>query len=247
MSTIHTKVAAVLKFMDAVLEKSVVWGGIHIQISQQNKFIWKSADCVVILEQEGVACLDISIWGGIYQDMQMHTELSDVKTAQVHTVWMTPSRRYPFTAEMTVIRGNCKADELYALRKLENTRCKLMETTQAGDESIRIWGFDGNAENRMLALCDGNQMELLTIAGRVQDMEYGYLTKNCLTRSFHKGNTKIYTASRINTDSDGGFAMAYLNVAQSGEQIQFVWEGMVEPFCLDIHEGQEYQVDLDDR
>lgn len=67
MGNVHTKVAVVLRFIDAVTEQWVKSAGgrpdITVKVRQQNKVLWKAADCAVILAQPGVRSVDIAVSG----------------------------------------------------------------------------------------------------------------------------------------------------------------------------------------
>ena len=69
MGVVHTKVAAVLMFVDAVAERRVRYRGLQIRTNPPSKVVWKDMDCAVILAQKNICKMDIVILGKFYQEV----------------------------------------------------------------------------------------------------------------------------------------------------------------------------------
>ena len=99
MGNVHTKVAVVLRFIDAVTEQWVKSAGgrpdITVKVRQQNKVLWKAADCAVILAQPGVRSVDIAVSGGGYLENSLCICLPEDDEPQIRYLWMQPAADYP--------------------------------------------------------------------------------------------------------------------------------------------------------
>ncbi|MDE7323222.1 MAG: hypothetical protein K2N73_10990 [Lachnospiraceae bacterium] len=249
MGIVHTKVAVVLRFIDAVTRRWVTKtdgkAGITVKVRQQNKVLWKGADCAVILAQPGECSMDIMVSGGVYVDRQLYICLPEDNKPVIRYLWMQPAAGYPFSADMTVIRGRCAggkaAGALYAVWITDNTKYKLMETTAPGDEVIRLWGIDGIAEERIVLLCENGESEYVTLLGQTDTSEYSYRVKGGMKKAFRKESAKIYMAAKLIPDSSGSFIIAYQHWEERCEKIRF-WRDGVTVAELKIGRNKEYCV-----
>lgn len=224
MGVVHIKAAAVLMFVDAVTERQVRYRGLQIQTIPQSKVVWKDRDCAVILAQENIRKMDIVISGKFYQEVQVQIELTLDTTPQMHTIWLAPSKFYPFQENMTVLHGSCPKKEFYILWPADNTKYKLLETTIVGSNCISIWGIDGSVEERKFVLCE-DKMELVTLVGQAKQGMHTYRTKTSMQQVFHRGKAKLYKATKVQTDSSGKFFMGFQKEMQKDDKILFWSEG----------------------
>lgn len=228
MGHVHTRVAAVFNFIDAVTERPVRYKGLQLVTEQQNKVIWKDTDRAVVLRQDGTDCIDVIVSGKFYQEVRLHVELPTDAALQVHSMWLQPARHYPFRENMTIVRGTCSMDELYVLWAADNAKYKLSETTAVGSSFISLWGISGSVEGRMFLLCEDSEggagKDLVTLTGLAGPGAHIYRTRECMQHVFHRGKTKLYKAAKVCMDRDGNFFTAFLRDAQAGDEILF-WSG----------------------
>lgn len=251
MGTVHTSVAAVLRFIDAAAEKKVSAMGagarIRIWVRQQNKVLWKDPGCAVILGQSGVSDMDIFIAGEIYCSTKLHVSRRAGGLPLMRYIWLQPSAGYPFSPDMTIIRGTCakgvREHTLYAERIAVNTRYKLLETTAPGDKNIRLWGLDGIIEERTLAICENDERQYVTLLGPADDFECNYHIREGINGIFHREKASVHVAARIETDSHGNFIIAFRNRQNAVAKIRF-WHGSKKEAELDIGESREYNINI---
>ncbi len=249
MGNVHTKVAVVLRFIDAVTEQWVKSAGgrpdITVKVRQQNKVLWKAADCAVILAQPGVRSVDIAVSGGGYLENSLCICLPEDDEPQIRYLWMQPAADYPFTADMTVIRGRCVQGRvtggLYAVWITENVKYKLMGTTVPGEDSILLWGMDKIVEERGVLLCENGESEYVTLCGQNDGATYSYRVRGGISKVFHKGSAKVYMASKLSPDSSGRFLAAYLHWEKRCKTIQF-WQDNRCEAEVEIGDDKEYCV-----
>ncbi|MFG6367616.1 MAG: hypothetical protein K1W16_04200 [Lachnospiraceae bacterium] len=226
MGVVHTKVAAVLMFVDAVAERRVRYRGLQIRTNPPSKVVWKDMDCAVILAQKNICKMDIVILGKFYQEVHMQIELRSDNAPQVHTIWLSPSEYYPFLENMTILRGRCLKKEFYILWPADNTKYKLLETTIVGSNCISIWGIDGSIEGRMFVLRE-DKMELVTLVGQVEQGIHTYHTKTVIQQVFHRGKAKLYKAAKVQIDCNGEFFMGFQKETQEKDEVLFWSEGEI--------------------
>lgn len=249
MGNVHIKVAVVLRFIDAVTEQWVKNAGgradITVKVQQQNRVLWKAADCAVILAQPGVCSVDISVSGGGYRDRRLCICMPEDDTPQIRYLWMQPAADYPFTADMAVIRGKCAQGEgtggLYAVWNAENAKYKLMETTAPKDDTIRLWGIDGIVEERVVLLSENGEREYVTLCGQNDSPAHSYRVRGEISRVFHKGTAKVYMAAKLSPDSEGCFIMAFPHREKRCDTIWF-WHDGVRVAEMEIGKDKEYCV-----
>lgn len=224
MGVVYTKAAAVLLFVDAVTERRVRYRGLQIQTIPQSKVVWKDRDCAVILAQENIHQIDIVISGKFYQEVQIQIALTFDAAPQMHTIWLPPSESYPFSENMTILRGSCPKKEFYILWQTDSTKYKLLETTIVGSDCISIWGIDGSVEGRKFVLCE-DKMELVTLVGQAEQGKHTYRTKISIQQVFHRGKAKLYKATKVQTDNSGKFFTGFQKEMQQDDKILFWSEG----------------------
>lgn len=224
MGVVYTKAAAVLLFVDAVTERRVRYRGLQIQTIPQSKVVWKDRDCAVILAQENIHQIDIVISGKFYQEVQIQIALTFDAAPQMHTIWLPPSESYPFSENMTILRGSCPKKEFYILWQTDSTKYKLLETTIVGSDCISIWGIDGSVEGRKFVLCE-DKMELVTLVGQAEQGMHTYRTKTSIQQVFHRGKAKLYKATKVQTDNSGKFFTGFQKEMQQDDKILFWSEG----------------------
>lgn len=239
MGHIHTRAVAVIRLIDAATERAVRYRDVQIRTIQQHKVIWKDTDCAVILEQGGVragdSChIDVLISGKLYQETQLHVDLTTDPAPAVCSVWLHPSEKYPFQEDMTVIQGVCDVtDALYVLWLAGDNRYKLADTTAVGDGCISVWGIDGAADGRSLLLWEDSQKELVTLAGQAHHGAHAYRVREAVQHVFHRGKAEIYKALPVSMDCGGNFFAVLRGNPRTDGKVLF-WSGGAETGLVDI-------------
>jgi hypothetical protein len=211
MGTIHTSVAVVLKFTDSVLEKPATSNMVGISVKQGNKVVWKDSSCAVILKAHETDGLDISFNGGIYRSFEFYADLKDKKEPVIYNIWLTPSGKYPFTQDMTVIRGESTDKEIYLARISKSQTIKLIGDTD-DKNLIRIWGIEGTVEEKRLLIKEDDKSEIVILTDKSEEDKDCYYTKDKIKNVYHKGIAVIYPITKVMTGKDGKYIMAYKNM-----------------------------------
>lgn len=250
MGHIHTSVAAVLCLIDAMTERPVRCKGLQIQTAQHNEVVWKDAGCAVILERDKADCMDVRIAGKFYQEARLHIELASDAASQVYTIWLQPSRFYPFREDAIIIHGTCmvhQLEELYVLWLADSAMYKLTETTTVGSDYISLWGISGSVEGRSLLLHEdsenGDWKELVTLIGQTGQGTHTYRTKERIQQVYHRGKVKLYKAVRISMDNRGNFFTAVQKGSPIDGEVLF-WSGGNVVAALKAGEEREYFVKI---
>lgn len=254
MGHIHTSVAAVLCLTDAMTERPVRYKGLQIQTAQQNKVVWKDTGCAVILGRDRAYGIDVLIAGKFCQEVRLHIEPESGAPPQVYTIWLQPSRFYPFQEDTAVIHGKCMADkpeELYVLWPADSTKYKLTETTTAGSDCISLWGISGSVEGRTFLFHEdsenGGREELVTLLGQAEQGKHMYRTKERIQQVYHRGKVKLYKAAKVSVDSSGGFFAALSSQSKGSAQTDgkvLFWSGGRTVAALHIGEEREYYIQI---
>lgn len=244
MGRIRHKAAAVIRFIDTVTQAPVSGSSLYIRIEQKSPIIWKEDGYVVIMEQPGVECLDISVSGGRFSPLEFHMDIMREAPVQIQYIHLLPASGYPFTRQMAVIRGDGASGELYAVRVADSGKYRLMENLSAGENRIKLWGNERFSPGQQLLLSEEDRYELVTLLEADDETEHGYRTVEQLKGAWKKGKTKIYSAVQISPDDSGSFCIAYDRISKEGEEIRFLSVMNEENAPLvdkvvEIQEGQE--------
>lgn len=244
MGRIRHKAAAVIRFIDTVTQAPVSGSSLYMRIKQKSPIIWKEDGYVVIMEQPGVECLDISVSGGRFSPLEFHMDIMREAPVQIQYIHLLPASGYPFTRQMAVIRGDGASGELYAVRTADSGKYRLMENLSAGENRIKLWGNERFSPGQQLLLSEEDRYELVTLLEADDETEHGYRTVEQLKGAWKKGKTKIYSAVKISPDDSGSFCIAYDRINKEGEEIRFlsVMNEENAPLVdrvIEIQEGQE--------
>jgi hypothetical protein len=221
MGTIHTSVAAVINFTDAVTERDILSGAVRIVIKQENDLVWKDGRSVVIIDKPSVDCLDISIKSGIYRGLDINVQIKRDGKPPIYNVWLTPTENYPFTKDMEIIRGE-GAEAVYMVRVPKSPTIKLIEDADKSKE-IKLWGLTGAVMEKTLFIKENDVSEIAVISSikEKDDRSNCYNLKDGLTNTFHKGKAQVYQAIKVISDKNGKYIMAFKNISD-GENIEII-------------------------
>jgi hypothetical protein len=216
MGTIHTSVAVVINFIDSVTQSPINSKIVQVNVKQGNKVIWKDDSRVVILKGDYTDVVDIMIRSYIYRGFDIHLDFKDLKSPIVYYEWLTPTKNYPFTSDMTVISGVGKGGEILAARITGSTSIKLISDTD-NTNKIKLWGVEGSIEYKKLLLREKTKEQVITLTNRCDDEKDCYYTNEKIKKNFHKGETLIYPVTMVRTDEDGNYIMAYKKTSDDEE------------------------------
>jgi hypothetical protein len=217
MGLIHTSVVAVINFIDAVTQKPVNTRVAGLVLKQDNKVVWKDNSCVVILNNGKQNDIDIWVEGSIYRSFSLHIPFDSKTVPHIYNEWMTPSEKYPFSSNMTIIKGRSEQKEVLLARISALGAIRLLEDANKVDY-IRLWGIYGNIEDRQLIIRDGKKSEIISLKGADKENNV-YYTVDKLKGSYRKEDSVIYPVTRVRTDCDGNYIMAYMNMSQ-GDKVE---------------------------
>jgi hypothetical protein len=191
---------------------------VQAKVTQGNKLIWKDGGCAVIVDSQGTKRLDISVSSEIYREVSFCMDIKPDDKPLIYNIWLTPTERYPFTPDMKIIRGKIdNADgmesEIYLARVSSAQKLKLICDTGDTDE-LKLWGMDGAVNEKVLLLRENDLSELAVISDKDGEENDSYHIKGRLKNIYHKGKAKIYPVTKVVTDKDGKYIMAYRNMTE---------------------------------
>jgi hypothetical protein len=221
MGTIHTSVAAVINFTDAITEREILSGAVRMVIKQDNKVVWKGGKSAVIIDKPSTDRLDISIKSGIYRNVDISVDIKRDGKPPIYNVWLTPTENYPFTKDMEIIRG--EADKTVYMAKIQKIpTIKLIEDTDKGGD-IKLWGLKGAILDKAILLRENDVSEIAVIASikEKEDGSCGYYLKDKLKNTFHKGKVSVCQAVKVVPGKDGKYIMAFKGLTDN-ESIEII-------------------------
>jgi hypothetical protein len=74
--------------------------------------------------------------------------------------------------------------------------------------------MDGAVNEKVLLLRENDLSELAVISDKDGEENDSYHIKGRLKNIYHKGKAKIYPVTKVVTDKDGKYIMAYRNMAE---------------------------------